>query len=102
MARARRHCWPSTPCCSPSAPSIGGSARPCWSRSSAGASRARELGMPVPVNRRVQDYVGAIWRREERPGLALLRRLYEESRTEVYAATAGGYRAAPPDQRAAL
>jgi len=64
--------------------------------------RARELGTPVPVNRRVQDYVGAIWRREERPGLALLRRLYEESRTEVYAATAGGYRAEPPDQRAAL
>ena len=44
---------------------------------------------------RVQELIGAIWRRERQPGLALLRELYEESRSEVYAATAGGYRAEP-------
>jgi len=54
--------------------------------------RARALGIAVPVNERVQEYVGAIWRRERTPGVALLRALYEESRTDVYAATAGGYR----------
>lgn len=54
--------------------------------------RARELDIPVPVNRRVQEYIGAIWRRERRPGLPLLRALFEESRSEVNAATAAGYR----------
>jgi 2-dehydropantoate 2-reductase len=54
--------------------------------------RARPLAIPVPMNTRVQDYIGSIWRRERRPGLALLRALYEESRSEVHDATAGGYR----------
>jgi hypothetical protein len=55
--------------------------------------RAQALGIPVPVNQRVQDLIGAIWRRERSPGRALLRELYESSRAEVYAATARGYRA---------
>jgi 2-dehydropantoate 2-reductase len=64
--------------------------------------RARQLGVPVPLNRRVQDYVGAIWRRERRPSLSLLRELYEESRREVYAATAAGYRAQSEQPPASL
>jgi 2-dehydropantoate 2-reductase len=55
--------------------------------------RAQELGIPAPVNQRVQDLIGAIWRRDRSPGRVLLRELYESSRTEVYAATARGYRA---------
>jgi 2-dehydropantoate 2-reductase len=54
--------------------------------------RARALDIPVPINERVEQLIGAIWRREERPGLPLLRRLYEETRTQAYAATARGYR----------
>jgi 2-dehydropantoate 2-reductase len=53
--------------------------------------RADALGMPAPVNRRVVDAIKAIWRGERRPGLDLLRRLYDESRWEAYAATAAGY-----------
>jgi 2-dehydropantoate 2-reductase len=55
--------------------------------------RARAFGIPVPINCQVQDYIGAIWRRERQPSLSLLRALYEESRSEVREATAGGYRA---------
>jgi 2-dehydropantoate 2-reductase len=51
--------------------------------------RADALGLAVPINRRVQDTIYAIWRREERPGLRLLRRLYDESRHDAYAATVG-------------
>jgi 2-dehydropantoate 2-reductase len=51
--------------------------------------RGDELGVAVPVNRRVQDCIGAIWRRERRPALGLLRELYAESRAAVRAATAG-------------
>jgi 2-dehydropantoate 2-reductase len=51
--------------------------------------RGDELGVAVPLNRRVQDCIGAIWRRERRPALALLRELYAESRAAVRAATAG-------------
>ncbi len=61
--------------------------------------RARELDIPVPVNRRVQEYVGAIWRRECRPGLPLLRELFDESRSEVNAATAAGYRSQAEDNQ---
>ena len=64
--------------------------------------RARALGVPVPLNQRVQTLIGAIWRREREPGPALLRALYQESRPEAYAATAGGYRAQPEERRAAL
>jgi 2-dehydropantoate 2-reductase len=55
--------------------------------------RADALGIPVPINHRVQELIGAIWRRECQPSLALLRRLYEETRKRSNAATAGGYRA---------
>ena len=54
--------------------------------------RARTFGIPVPINCRVQDYIGAIWRRERQPSLSLLRALYEDSRSEVHNATAAGYR----------
>ena len=60
--------------------------------------RGDELGIAVPINRRVQDYVGAIWRREQRPALSLLRQLYRESRTAVRAATVGAH---PSEDRAA-
>ncbi|MGH7788389.1 MAG: ketopantoate reductase family protein [Candidatus Binatia bacterium] len=53
--------------------------------------RASELDIPVPINRRVQDTIGALWRRECRPSVRLLRALYEESRRETYAATANRY-----------
>jgi 2-dehydropantoate 2-reductase len=55
--------------------------------------RARELDIPVPVNQRIEQLVGAIWRREQRPGLALLRTLYEETRAQAYAATAARFEA---------
>jgi 2-dehydropantoate 2-reductase len=57
--------------------------------------RGRALDVPVPVNERVQNLIGAIWRRERRPGLEVLRALYRESRGAVYAATAAGYRPNP-------
>lgn len=60
--------------------------------------RAVSLGIPVPMNRRVQELVWAIWRGEHRPGLPLLRGLYEESRAEVYAATAARYLPHPEAQ----
>jgi 2-dehydropantoate 2-reductase len=46
------------------------------------------LQVPTPINRRVQEYIHAIARRELRPGLDLLRRLYDESRSAVSAAEA--------------
>lgn len=55
--------------------------------------RARAMDIPVPINQRVEELIGAIWRREQRPGLPLLRRLYEETRAQAYAATARAYRA---------
>ena len=62
--------------------------------------RARALGMPVPVNERIESLIRAIWRRESRPGMALIRRLYEDTRRAAYAATRGGYgidsQASPP------
>jgi 2-dehydropantoate 2-reductase len=45
--------------------------------------RGDELGVPVPINRRVQNYIGAIWRRERGPSLTLLRELHAESRAEA-------------------
>lgn len=42
--------------------------------------RAERLGVPAPINQRAQQLIHAIARREERPGLGLLRRFYEESR----------------------
>jgi 2-dehydropantoate 2-reductase len=51
--------------------------------------RAAVLGVAAPVNQRIQELVQAIWRREARPGLPLLRSLYEQSRVEAYAATRG-------------
>jgi 2-dehydropantoate 2-reductase len=47
------------------------------------------LGVPTPVNRRIQQMIHAIARRELRPDLALLRRLYDESRREADAAVSG-------------
>jgi 2-dehydropantoate 2-reductase len=44
------------------------------------------LGVPTPVNQRVQEYIHAIARRERRPSIELLRRLYDESRSAAYAA----------------
>ena len=47
------------------------------------------LGVPTPVNHRIQQMIHAIARRELRPDLALLRRLYDESRREADAAVSG-------------
>lgn len=44
------------------------------------------LGVPTPVNDRVRDCIHAIARRDVRPSLALLRRLYDGSRAAAYAA----------------
>lgn len=52
--------------------------------------RADAAGLAAPVNRRVRDFIHAIARRELRPSLGLLRRLYDESRSESDAATIGG------------
>jgi 2-dehydropantoate 2-reductase len=53
--------------------------------------RADMLGIPVPINRRVQELIKAIWRGHCHPSLMLLRQLYAESRPDSYAATASGY-----------
>lgn len=50
--------------------------------------RAVAHGLPAPVNGRVQQLVHAIARRELRPGIALLRRLYDETRTEAHESAA--------------
>lgn len=55
-------------------------------------ARAEETGIPVPLNRRIQDTIHALARRDLRPGLPLLRRLYEETRTAVNAATVARHR----------
>jgi len=47
--------------------------------------RGRELGIGVPLNTRVVEMIHALARRELRPGLPLLRRLYADSRAEVRA-----------------
>jgi len=67
-------------------------------------SRAREAGIPVPLNERIQWAIHAIARRELRCGLPLLRRLFDETRTAVDAATLAQHRprhqptaAAPPN-----
>ena len=44
------------------------------------------LSVPTPVNQRVQAYIHDIARRERRPGLELLRQLYDESRAAANAA----------------
>jgi 2-dehydropantoate 2-reductase len=49
---------------------------------SAGAA----LRVPTPINLRVQECIHAIARRERRPSLDLLRRLYDDSRAVAYAA----------------
>ena len=54
--------------------------------------RGEALGVAVPINRRVQDYIGAIWRRERRPCLSLLRELHAESRAEVLVQAARPHR----------
>lgn len=54
--------------------------------------RADEAGIPVPLNRRVQEMIHAIARRELVPGLPLLRRLYAETREAVNAATTRRHR----------
>jgi hypothetical protein len=46
----------------------------------------KALGVPTPVNRRVQEYIHDIARRERRPAVALLRALYDETRTAANAA----------------
>jgi 2-dehydropantoate 2-reductase len=45
--------------------------------------RAEELSIPTPLNARIVEMIHAISRGEVRPGVALLRRLYVESRNEV-------------------
>ncbi|MEO8602366.1 MAG: ketopantoate reductase family protein [bacterium] len=62
--------------------------------------RADALGLAAPVNRRVRELIHAIARREVRPSIALLRRLYEDSRAEAYAATASSAAASQPDAHA--
>ena len=46
----------------------------------------KALGVPTPVNRRVQEYIHDIARRERRPAVALLRALYDETRSAANAA----------------
>jgi 2-dehydropantoate 2-reductase len=53
--------------------------------------RAATLHMAVPINRRVQETIHAIWRGTSRSGIDLLRRVYEDSRIDAYAATAAGF-----------
>jgi 2-dehydropantoate 2-reductase len=53
--------------------------------------RAEHLGMAVPINRRIVETIRAIWHRQARPSLRLLRRLFDESRIDAYTATAAGY-----------
>jgi len=55
-------------------------------------ARADEEGIPVPLNRRVWEVIHGLARHELRPGLPLLRRLYEETRASVNAATTGRHR----------
>ncbi len=45
--------------------------------------RGRELGIPTPLNARIVDTIRAIARREIRPGVSSLRRLYVESRDDL-------------------
>lgn len=54
--------------------------------------RAEARGILTPLNRRVRDLIFGIARKTHRPGVPLLRQLYRDSRAEVYAATANGYR----------
>lgn len=46
------------------------------------------LGVPTPVNQQVRDWIHAIARRDLRPGLDLLRRLYDDTRSAANAAVA--------------
>lgn len=55
--------------------------------------RADPAGILTPLNLRVRDLIYGIARKTHRPGVPLLRQLYRDSRAEVYAATANGYRA---------
>lgn len=54
--------------------------------------RGDQSGVAVPLNRRIQEMVHALARHELRPGMLLLRRLYEETREAVNAATVAGHR----------
>ena len=54
--------------------------------------RADEDGIPAPLNRRIQEMIHALARGEHRPGLPLLRRLYDETRESVNAATVARHR----------
>jgi 2-dehydropantoate 2-reductase len=60
--------------------------------------RAEGWGIPVPLNRCVQAMIHEIARGRRRPSIALLRQLYRDSRAEVYAATACGYRVDAEDR----
>lgn len=53
--------------------------------------RAAALQMAVPINRRVQETIRAIWRGTSRSSVDLLHQVYEDSRTDSYAATAAGF-----------
>ena len=55
--------------------------------------RADESGILTPLNHRVRDLIYGIAWKTHRPGVPLLRQLYRDSRAQVYAATASGYRA---------
>ena len=54
--------------------------------------RAAALGRWTPVNARLRTLVWDLWRRQARPGLVLLRRLYAETRADATAAVLAGYR----------
>jgi len=53
---------------------------------------AARAHVAVPINHRVAKTVTAIWRGDSKPSLDLLRRLYDDSRADAYAAAVAAYR----------
>ncbi len=65
--------------------------------------RGTALGIPVPINRRVQQTIEAIWHRERQPSPALLREVFASSRADARRAILSRHATAKEtDQRAAL
>ena len=56
--------------------------------------RGAALGLAAPINRRVQDLIRAIWRREHQPSPALLHKLFVDSRGDARAAILARHRVA--------
>jgi hypothetical protein len=52
----------------------------------------------APLNGAVQALIHAIARGQTRPSLTLLRRLYDDTRADVYAATLAGFQASNRDR----